>query len=101
MLDRIGVVKKFLGRYAQRGTGRARANTCGTAGDVLAHVALDRFLDHRFVVDLGFLSRLVAETPKHPLPQAGTFPPGIERRHLDHAVRAVALAIPTTDAGVA
>src|SRR5262249_5270605 len=44
---------------------------------------------------------LVAFGPKQPLPQLRPLPVRIERRHLDHAVRAVALAVAAADAGVA
>src|SRR5262249_47223070 len=84
---------------ADRGAGRTGADASGTAFDVLAHVALDRVfaagaLRHR--VGRLVLTRPVAAAEEQPAQQTRLF--GRHRRHLDHAVGAVALAIAAADA---
>src|SRR5439155_16774735 len=100
-LHGIGVVEELLRRHTRRGARRTRGDARGPVRKVLAHVALDRQLLQRLVVDLGFDTGFVADSPEQPLPEARPLAGGIDRRHLDHAVGTIALAVPATDARVA
>src|SRR5258708_40198211 len=52
-LHGIGVVEELFRRHTQRGARRTRGDARGPVREVLAHVALDRKLLQRLVVDLG------------------------------------------------
>ena len=99
---RAGEAQELLGAHADRRARRARAHAGRAAGEVLAHVALHRFLRHRpSSSSLGSMPglrrrcRAAATTSR-----LGRCALRVHGRHLDHAVRAVALAVAAADAGV-
>src|SRR5450432_1799574 len=98
---RIGVIEESLRRHAQRGTRRARRDARRTMRKVLAHVALDRHLLARLVINLRLEARFVANTPEQPLPQPWPLALRIDRRHLNHAIGTIALAVAAADTGIA
>src|SRR6185369_16862797 len=95
--SRLHIRRKFLRADADRCAGRAGTDAGGSACLVLAHVALDGFLAARWFVLLvvGCFARTWAAAEHQPLQQSRLL--RRLRRHVNHAVRTVALAIAAAD----
>src|SRR4051812_12027844 len=90
-------LEELFGTHSDRGTGRTGLDAGRPFFARAAHVALHRFLGAAFRIVVQVAARRGTASEQHPLPEA--------RRllrldaHLDHAVRAVALAVAAADAG--
>src|ERR1700682_2752875 len=94
------VIEELLGAHPNRGTRRASAHAGRAAGEILAHVALHGLLRDVLRLGPGFHPGFGAESQHEPRPEARTLALRIHDRELDHAIRAVSLAVAAADAGI-
>src|SRR5687767_15080312 len=95
---RTGYIQELLGAHPNRGAGGAGAHAGGPTGEVLAHVALHRFLHLVLARVVLLAARLVGKPGEQPRPETWRTPVRIDRCKLNHAVRTVPLAIAAADA---